>query len=68
MILSINTYNICPNTENIHDFKIFLNFLIVDCIPSNIDSPIKKWPMLNSCIPFILDNILAELYVKPCPA
>ena len=42
-------------------------FIVIDN-PSKIDSPIKKWPILNSCIPFTLDNILAEVYVKPCPA
>ena len=46
----------------------FLNFLIVDGMPSKIDSPIKKWPILNSCMPLILDNIFAEVNVNPWPA
>ena len=57
-----------PIPKNIHDRKILLNFLIVEGIPSNMDSPIKKWPILNSCMPLILDNIFAEVNVKPWPA
>ena len=38
--------------------------MIEDGIPSNIDSPIKKWPMLNSCIPLIFESILAEMYLQ----
>ena len=47
---------------------IFLNFFIVLSRPTKIDSPIKKWPILNSLIPEILASIFADLYVNPCPA
>ena len=33
-------------------------------MPTNIDSPIKKWPILNSLIPLILDKILADYVQK----
>ena len=36
--------------------------------PIKIDSPIKKWPILNSLIPFNLDSIFADLKVRPWPA
>ena len=36
--------------------------------PENIDSPIKKWPILNSLIPLIFERIFADLKVKPWPA
>ena len=42
--------------------------LMVDDIPTKIDSPIKKCPILNSFIFFNFARILAELYVRPCPA
>ena len=57
--------NISSNSINFHDFKIFLKVLIALEIPTNIDSPIKKCPILNSDIPLILDNILADIYVSP---
>ena len=47
---------------------IFLNFLIVAPNPSKIDSPTRKWPILNSLMPGIFDKIFAELNVRPWPA
>ena len=43
-----------------HDFKILLNDLIEFDKPINIASPIKKWPMLNSLMPFNFDKIFAD--------
>ena len=45
--------------------RIFLNLFIVEDKPMKIDSPIKKCPILYSCIPFTLVKILAEVKVRP---
>ena len=45
-----------------------MNFLITLLKPWNIDSPIIKWPILNSLISLILDRYFVDLKSRPCPA
>ena len=58
-------YNVGTYTVYIHFFNICLNFLIDLLIPINIDSPIRKWPILNSFIPLTLDKTLADEKLIP---
>ena len=57
----INICNICSDSVDFHYLIIFLNSLMVLDKPTNIDSPTKKWPILNSFIPFVLASIFADL-------
>ena len=62
---SININYICTDSKYIHFDNIFLNFLIVSFRPTKMDSPTKKWPILNSLTPLIFDKILPVIKFIP---